>query len=430
MSNNTLQLDKWIIDLSSGEVREQYGDNWRFLEERLEPVGIKLLLVLSAANGAVVTKQMLLDEVWTDTVVSEEALSRAISRIRKLLNDNPRQPTIIETLPKRGYRLIASPCTLLSNGSTKDPTEASSEQTVVDSKASVNPLSQPYTHYVALAIVTLTLVIIGFTWWPKEPETTRQTDRSLELIAQADVYYHKQTRSDNAMAIELYQRASSFTENLSDAYSGLANATVQRVIRSTNDENVDWQQSSLSYALEQELVTTQSALSQLEHALTLTEKAVKIAPDSDRAYKARGFVLSALQKMDAAVASYQHALSINPDAWDVLINLGDIEEISGDLYSAIEYYSRAYLIISNTELVNPIISPTWRAELGAMIGEKQLSVIDYAAAETWFRRVLTFAPFNKRATLGLVKVLNDTGRADSAAIVCEEFAHQVGEPAC
>jgi hypothetical protein len=49
----------------------------------------------------------LLSAVWPGVVVGDEALSQAVTKLRKALGDDVRAPTYIETISKRGYRLIA-----------------------------------------------------------------------------------------------------------------------------------------------------------------------------------------------------------------------------------------------------------------------------------------------------------------------------------
>ena len=66
-----------------------------------------VLTHLAARAGEVVTRAELLDAVWGGTVVQEEALTQAVSQLRRALDDDPRAPTIIETIPKQGYRLLA-----------------------------------------------------------------------------------------------------------------------------------------------------------------------------------------------------------------------------------------------------------------------------------------------------------------------------------
>jgi len=74
----------------------------------LEPKAIEVLLCLTQRAGEVVTKQEILDTVWPNTFVEEVALARCVSELRKVLGDNAKAPAFIETIPKRGYRLVAT----------------------------------------------------------------------------------------------------------------------------------------------------------------------------------------------------------------------------------------------------------------------------------------------------------------------------------
>jgi hypothetical protein len=66
-----------------------------------------VLVYLAAEPGRVIPKEELLEAVWGGAFVEEGALSQAIHSLRKALGDDARQPRYIQTIPKRGYRLIA-----------------------------------------------------------------------------------------------------------------------------------------------------------------------------------------------------------------------------------------------------------------------------------------------------------------------------------
>jgi len=74
---------------------------------RLEPRVMDVLACLAGDPGRVVTKEELLAAVWDGAFVEEGALSQAIHSLRKALGDDARQPRYIQTIPKRGYRLLA-----------------------------------------------------------------------------------------------------------------------------------------------------------------------------------------------------------------------------------------------------------------------------------------------------------------------------------
>ena len=74
----------------------------------LEPKVMEVLLCLAAHPGEVLSKEELLKTVWPDTFVTDDALTHCISDLRRVLEDDAREPRVIQTIPKRGYRLVAS----------------------------------------------------------------------------------------------------------------------------------------------------------------------------------------------------------------------------------------------------------------------------------------------------------------------------------
>jgi len=96
-----LQIGEWWVDRTTNEI----GRAQETL--RLEPKVMEVLMALADRTGAVVTREELLCAVWPGVVVGDEALTQSIIKLRKALGDNPRSPAFIETIPKRGYRLIA-----------------------------------------------------------------------------------------------------------------------------------------------------------------------------------------------------------------------------------------------------------------------------------------------------------------------------------
>ena len=74
---------------------------------RLEPKVMEVLVCLAGHAGEPLPKETLLRAVWPDTFVSEAVLSRCISELRRVFEDDAREPRLIQTIPKRGYRLVA-----------------------------------------------------------------------------------------------------------------------------------------------------------------------------------------------------------------------------------------------------------------------------------------------------------------------------------
>jgi len=80
---------------------------WTEGDVQVTPKCMEVLCLLAEADGEVVSRQHLLQVVWPGTVVNEEVLTRVISDLRRALGDERSRPRFIETIPKRGYRLVA-----------------------------------------------------------------------------------------------------------------------------------------------------------------------------------------------------------------------------------------------------------------------------------------------------------------------------------
>src|SRR4030095_7332838 len=74
----------------------------------LPPKVLDLLQVLVENNGEIVEKEELMSRVWPDSFVEEGNLSVNIFALRKALGDDGNQHQFIKTVPKRGYRFVAS----------------------------------------------------------------------------------------------------------------------------------------------------------------------------------------------------------------------------------------------------------------------------------------------------------------------------------
>jgi len=81
----------------------------------LTPKAFQILLVLVESQGQIVSKEELFQKVWPDTFVEEATLAQNVFTLRKQLKDDRETALYIETIPKRGYRFVAS-VTEISSG--------------------------------------------------------------------------------------------------------------------------------------------------------------------------------------------------------------------------------------------------------------------------------------------------------------------------
>jgi TolB-like protein/DNA-binding winged helix-turn-helix (wHTH) protein len=97
---------------------------------KLEPRTMRVLVCLAEHAGEVVSVEQLLDEVWKDVVVSPDSVYQSIAALRRILGDDPKEPTYIANVMRRGYRLVApvSPFADAATPSADTPTDHSPTQ--------------------------------------------------------------------------------------------------------------------------------------------------------------------------------------------------------------------------------------------------------------------------------------------------------------
>jgi TolB-like protein/DNA-binding winged helix-turn-helix (wHTH) protein len=138
-----------------------------------------VLVLLAEHPNKLVSRDQLLDAVWSGHVAADELLTRAISELRHALHDVRGDPQHIETVPKRGYRLIGE--IRLADGSSLDKTLSRSA-----------PIAQLKEHKLAIAVVfTLALTLAYFAYDEfvierKQEEAAATTKTQLEDVIETD----------------------------------------------------------------------------------------------------------------------------------------------------------------------------------------------------------------------------------------------------
>lgn len=193
--------------------------------EKLEPRIMLVLNMLAVNEGKVVTRQSLIETIWENEFVGEDALTQAISRLRKILADNPRSPQIIETIPKKGYRFVGRV------GQEKQPESAGRESKKQwRNSYTRNLLLLPVALFFCLAIITA----ISFKG-TKTPSlstglvqfTSDQGRENYPAISPNNdfIVFSKQTPDERAMNLYVKSRHSNLSRRLTHSPSDDLNAT-------------------------------------------------------------------------------------------------------------------------------------------------------------------------------------------------------------
>jgi Tol biopolymer transport system component/DNA-binding winged helix-turn-helix (wHTH) protein len=156
------------------------------LEHHVEPKVMRVLLVLANHPNHVVAKEDLIAAVWQDTFVSDDVLTRCISILRRITDDDPHHPRFIQTVPKVGYRLVApiSPLAPAPAGEPAPSGELSDAAIPAVTRIPhpgqrISPLSSRWP-FAALALALVGSLLTA--WWFKQTST-----RSVDVLGSSRV---------------------------------------------------------------------------------------------------------------------------------------------------------------------------------------------------------------------------------------------------
>lgn len=138
--------------------------------ESLEPRVMSVLIRLARANGEVVTRDDLSADCWDGRIVSDDAINRVLSRIRKLSDLTGGRDFTLETITKVGYRLVAAQAAEAGIAPAPPPSSAPAP-------------ARPDRRWLLVAVATLVVLVLGGGWWlaTREPQWSNDPTKSLTL---------------------------------------------------------------------------------------------------------------------------------------------------------------------------------------------------------------------------------------------------------
>ena len=125
--NAPFRIGDWRIDPALDEI----SCDGRTI--KLEPRTMCVLVCLARRAGEVVSVDDLLDAVWKDVVVTQYSVYQAVAALRRSFGDDPKAPTYIDNVPRRGYRLLAP----VAVPATSPPAEAAAEPALAERSTTV-----------------------------------------------------------------------------------------------------------------------------------------------------------------------------------------------------------------------------------------------------------------------------------------------------
>lgn len=284
MNRPVLRVGGWWVDPATNEIGR---GNDRL---HLEPKVMEVLVTLSDQPGAVVSREELLAAVWPGVVVGDEALTQSIIKLRKAFGDNSRSPAFIETIPKRGYRLIAAVGNIDA-----DPGRS-------DRRA------------LAIAACTVSIALVGILvasfWVPLPPgpsagPRTRNTE-AYEDFQRARKLFLARSPEANEQARSYYTEALDRDPQFARAYAGLA----------------------MTYAMDYRYRQAGRS-SALARARELAETARQIDPGIPQVQWAVGFIDAQGRRHEQAFDALEKAIALDPSYADAYALMGGIHTYVG-----------------------------------------------------------------------------------------------------
>jgi len=352
---SSFRLGSWVVEPATGFLRR--GEE----EVRLEPRVASLLCLLASQPGHVFSKAEIFEQVWEQAFVEDSTLSRCVSDLRRALGDDARNPSYIQTLPKKGYRCIAKVVAV--------------EDEPLEDKPRLSRLFSLTTAPVLGLGLGLAFVLValagGWLALRSDPTTAPAASAEETVLSAYDYYlegrdhYKRYRKGDNLEAIALYRKALEVDPSFALAHAELANALA--VQKGNFHLPGPW----------------------VEQALASARTAVKLQPNLPEAHKALGHALSQDDQLESAADHYRHALELRPGYHEATHNLSLILHILGRHDEAFEGFQR-YHDAGKTS-----------ADSTQHVGWIYFNVGMDSEAEEWFRRSLELEPYHIGSQRGL-----------------------------
>ena len=205
------KIQDYLVDTDDNTV------TYRGEKRHIEPKAMLVLAVLAQDANRTVARQHLLQTVWGNRVVVDEALTRVISQLRVVFDDS-KSRTLIQTVPKKGYRLNAhidlhteaiqgddefkdvpasgenesqdSPTPLATVSPDAAETERSQQAPSSEEKVRTTSLRRWFDG--ALFIAVIVLSVLAAWWFPEEPDS--QSPLSVAVLPLESVGEGSQTK--------------------------------------------------------------------------------------------------------------------------------------------------------------------------------------------------------------------------------------------
>lgn len=357
------RLDDLHIDVARQRVMRDDG-------QVLDVAGLsfRLLHYLLTQGTRVVGFDDLIANIWAPAIVNEETVTQRVRLLRQALGDDGRQARYLRSVRGQGYQLCSEP--VIENGveastaGTKSPTSAAS-----------------LSRRIAIAVSATALALAaGLVWWKWQ---TPAAAVASPLLQRADYYAGIGQRENNERAITLYHQRLQEAPDDVQAQLGVARGLAARTCL-YNGSSED-----------------------AEQAQALAEAVIARQPGSAAAYSALAYSHDCRGQIQAALAGYERAVQLDPDADASRASAAYLYARQGRLSDALA----ANLAVRHPERVR-----FWELQVAS-----NLDLLGYtAAAEARYRRSFQLYPDNVFSNIAWPGFLHEHGRSGEAQAALDE----------
>lgn len=418
------------------------------------PKALEILILLVGKNGAVVTREELLETVWRDTFVEESNITYTVSLLRKTL-DEQNKGRFVQTVPKRGYRFATDirEVSAQSNGVSRDKITGIVPGVIPDESK-----TQIRWHFIAIILLGLFFVSSFAVWWNVGGErglsgvpVTQRNIRSLAILPLKALTENEQNNalslgltdslisrlgSLNHFAVRPLSSVKAYSETEQDPLvfgesikvDAILEGTLQSVenhlrvnlrLWDVRDGAQLWQgsfdETDADYFTLQDAISTrvsQSLLSQLiEKDREILVKRDTESREAMRAYWLGRFFIEK-RNTEKAAAQFQNAIDLDPNYALAYAGLADafIWQANFTSEADAELYGKAKTSAAKALQLDPNL-----ADAHSSLGRIKYSLDwDWTGAEESFKRAIELDPNSVNAHQFYARLLTTLGRYDEA----------------
>ncbi len=313
-----VELLDLVVEPDEYKVYRVQGSNRQEID--LPKLSFELLMFLIEHAGKVCTVEQITAAVWKNTVVSSETITQRITLLRKALDDDPKQPTYIESVRGRGYRLLVKPI----------------EPSAVTSKR--------FSFRVPVVVALLSIAVVLYWILSKETQvsdtaatnTEVQASNPVELLIERGNYYFSTGQGDNTnRSIELFNEALKLEPNNQAALIGLSLALSKSVCR---------------YNQPAELAMEAKQYARQALALNGCDS------DKSKAQAALAYAWDCLGHLDRALAAYMLSIQLDAKNYASMGSAAHLLETKGEIIQAYDLTVKAKQLQPNNHMADLQIS--------------------------------------------------------------------------